>query len=93
MSSLDSVNHPGQLVLATRWQHNTIHVWKEEGAMGLRDFGYVPLTKPPPEIRHHFLRMFSTNTLKIEIYNHVLFIYCYATEQLNTAYWHKGIMN
>lgn len=66
MSSLDSMNHPEQLVFATRWQRNTIHVWKEEGAMGLRDFGYVPLTKPSPEIRHHFLRIFSTDTLKIK---------------------------
>ena len=55
-----------KLVFATRWQRNTIHVWKEEGAMGLRDFGYVPLTKPSPEIRHHFLRIFSTDTLKIK---------------------------
>lgn len=39
---------------------------EREGAMGLRDFGYVPFTKPPPEIRHYFLRMFSTDTLKIK---------------------------
>lgn len=36
------------------------------GAMGLRDFGYVPLTKPSPEIRHQFLRISSTDTLKIK---------------------------
>lgn len=93
MSSLDSMNHPGQLVSATRWQHNTIQVWKEEGAMGLRDLGYVPLTKPSPEIRHHFLWISSTDTLKIKrSITMFCLIYCYVTE-LNTAYCHKGIMN
>lgn len=36
------------------------------GGDGFKDFGYVPLTKPSPEIRHHFLRIFSTDTLKIK---------------------------